>query len=1078
MLSLLRHVVLWLPVWAQEPDAAALLDQTSHYMHVAYDYQLHRASMPRSGEGDLWISWEAQPVVRLRGVATSPKFGRGVITLVLDAGKKAMYARIELENLHMDQCLMYPFPDGTAEVDRARLATLKRRHDEFGTWEHEEEHDYHTGKTTHLLPWTARYRMGFVTHNSSERMMGVMLRDGKRVVKKVEFQRPPEHSLHVPEAERGMFQPPSSKCQLPEEFVHDMGQVDLRPPHQRSSALNDLLLIMSSDDPIKEWSQEFFLVACMLLPGDVAIMLEDPEPPNIERLHHIAFDYSAVSTAAGGNVSRSQGAIWIDMENRAFRLNGNAKNTKVGDLHIDILVHANSANPQIYANVKLVDEDEHQCLQYEYPDLTGHPKEDLEDSSKRPLRFYSISEIDGEDCAVFTAPLARNRWLHVWVDMESQIPDAFLRTEIHHEGHVLRSTKVLQWRTGEDVAVQVQPKAEWHCSEAELGGRLARLDIRTMHHKSIQLEDSLFALHELSPDFAVREILGLTGDVAIVVKVPSPPDMGLLRRATLDYVMHLDSSMSRGPVNGNFAVDVNNRLVRLSAKDVDNARVTVAVNMGEALAVQIERPGQASRCLQMDLKAVPVSTLGALSAGIFQAVEALDGQECNHFKFPGTQTLDLWYSEEDKAICQIDLMSSSPSQLTRLDVLTFIRAYLPEVDVFAQFQGPPDTWRCPALAEGAWLSTGGHLAEQEATEDASAAAVGRVAQLLGMVGLLPSQAAAAITTLSISGNSGSSATRTSHSGLVLVRRPATSAPRCCATEGLQAKGMGKASPLVRDVAGTRYCYGDQVKSEQEWVDDFAAQLAGAQDVLGVCLKDGYYEQQIPQSNAPMNDDVMSPLLKSFGFSFRSSHPLEGFPEGLRGGQKFTGEAWRPPQVGSGELRVDLPRRRLYVRSSSKFSTGIPHVKSEIIYRGDLHKLYARTVLSGQGPDYVQCYVIDTAQALPATGPAKNPFTRGQLSGQAAPVPEQEGRMAQKYTFFLDPEKRLDFFVDGQRQLAYLKLKDLMRDVSTGVRTDSWVSAISEEVFEIADTWKCEQRLPEAYLNQLSSWDLIKVFLPA
>ncbi|CAJ1435202.1 unnamed protein product, partial [Effrenium voratum] len=56
---------------------------------------------------------------------------------------------------------------------------------------------------------------------------------------------------------------------------------------------------------------------------------------------------------------------------------------------------------------------------------------------------------------------------------------------------------------------------EWHCSEAELGGRLARLDIRTMHHKSIQLEDSLFALHELSPDFAVREILGLTGDVAI-----------------------------------------------------------------------------------------------------------------------------------------------------------------------------------------------------------------------------------------------------------------------------------------------------------------------------------------------------------------------------------------------------------------------------------------------------------------------------------------------------------------------------------------------------------------------------------
>ena len=29
------------------------------------------------------------------------------------------------------------------------------------------------------------------------------------------------------------------------------------------------------------------------------------------------------------------GTMWINMEKRAFRLNGNAKNTKVGDLHIE-----------------------------------------------------------------------------------------------------------------------------------------------------------------------------------------------------------------------------------------------------------------------------------------------------------------------------------------------------------------------------------------------------------------------------------------------------------------------------------------------------------------------------------------------------------------------------------------------------------------------------------------------------------------------------------------------------------------------------------------------------------------------
>ena len=32
-----------------------------------------------------------------------------------------------------------------------------------------------------------------------------------------------------------------------------------------------------------------------------------------------------------------------------------------------------------------------------------------------------------QDCGIFIAPLARGRWLHLWVDMESDNPDAFLR---------------------------------------------------------------------------------------------------------------------------------------------------------------------------------------------------------------------------------------------------------------------------------------------------------------------------------------------------------------------------------------------------------------------------------------------------------------------------------------------------------------------------------------------------------------------------------------------------------------------------------------------------------------------------
>jgi hypothetical protein len=50
-------------------------------MHIGYEYQLHRATMPRSGEGDLWLNYEGQPKISLQGVAQSPKFGKGILAL-------------------------------------------------------------------------------------------------------------------------------------------------------------------------------------------------------------------------------------------------------------------------------------------------------------------------------------------------------------------------------------------------------------------------------------------------------------------------------------------------------------------------------------------------------------------------------------------------------------------------------------------------------------------------------------------------------------------------------------------------------------------------------------------------------------------------------------------------------------------------------------------------------------------------------------------------------------------------------------------------------------------------------------
>eukprot|EP00435_Cladocopium_sp_Y103_P055900 s945_g18.t1 len=283
-------------------------------------------------------------------------------------------------------------------------------------------------------------------------------------------------------------------------------------------------------------------------------------------------------------------------------------------------------------------------------------------------------------------------------------------------------------------------------------------------------------------------------------------------------------------------------------------------------------------------------------------------------------------------------------------------------------------------------------------------------EALGMLGVLPSQAASVLGSLSWDE---ALTLRTSTSGLTLERQEHQT-PSCCMKDGLQVK-TGVASPLVKAVNGEQQCFGSDEKTEQdrEWINQFASLLADPHSqVLGVCLTDGFYKQQgdslaDSKSGESSSDDVM-----------------------------------------------------LYLRSTTKdFSSGIPEVTSEIIYRGDRNQLWARFRLNAKE----QCWQIDTSQALRGGGRAPNPFRRGKLSGHST-IP-YTSQAAQKYTFFIAPEKRVDIFV-RDHTLGYLELTDLTRDVATGVRSRGWITApLSEEIFE------------DKYLDQLATWDLIQVFLP-
>ena len=95
------------------------------------------------------------------------------------------------------------------------------------------------------------------------------------------------------------------------------------------------------------------------------------------------------------------------------------------------------------------------------------------------FRAHVASKLDShgvrngeEDCGIFIAPLARGRWLHLWVDMESDNPDAFLR--FRDVSYAWFSSKCWQKNMGK------HPKPEWKNSNDQFSQVQAGLQAGVM----------------------------------------------------------------------------------------------------------------------------------------------------------------------------------------------------------------------------------------------------------------------------------------------------------------------------------------------------------------------------------------------------------------------------------------------------------------------------------------------------------------------------------------------------------------------------------------------------------------------
>jgi len=664
---------------------------------------------------------------------------------------------------------------------------------------------------------------------------------------------------------------------------------------------------------------------------------------------------------------------------------------------------------KVYANVNITVQEEQQCVAYDYPELNTNSSEKLWDIAQQGLSFFAIAELRGEDCGIFVAPLARGRWIHLWVDMESDNPDAILRSEIHKGGQVLRRTDVLRWHAGEGIDVPVQPAPEWACSEDAGSGQIAHLGLKNVHKRSIELQDALYALHNLPREFALLEVLGLTGDVAMMVQEPELPELWRLPAVSFSYSVYL------GPVNGDpaagrtsytagtFAADLRSGRVRVTASALvaGATNVSVALEPG-ILAVRVEAAGAGAQCLTLPLEEEGGTSTGrAVAAGIFDGVEAIGEAECNRFTFRGMgargESVEFWFSKLEDAVCRLEVLPASAegSDLGALiNVPAWEAAYVPGG---GDGEGPgglaaaPAGWSClpAAQVQQPWLRL---AARAPASALPESVALAKLAEATGVVGLLPLGASDTLSRL-------------------VITPPA--APQ-------QAAPAPTAAPPP-----------------------------------------------------PRAVSIFGPELQMFGFAFVSRLPSR--TSGAAGTPRATAADRAAVHSGSGELRVDLTKQRLYMRSQAEnVSAGIRHVESRVIFRGDRGRLYARTKVDSE--DFEQCWSVRTVEAVPPPdgGVLPNPFSRGKLAGRSV----HGGKEAERYSFYLDPQKRVELTIDKQLGLTAMSLDDSSRRLSVGIDVQGWSTApIDDGWFEPSNDWRCEDLQFLEYAEQIAEWDLIRVFFP-
>jgi len=466
------------------------------YMHFDFRMDASQANMQHTGSGHMWLWFtEGLMYMKMTTLVQSPRYGDGKISLVFNPKTATLYILSNFEVSRFKDCIVQAFPK---HLDAAVLERLEERWKVIDQWA-----SASTVEPLHMK-WTSSKTLD-LRLDQSGKLHSVSIMRGDRVVSSLTVEGP---------VKEGNRPPPSVRELMSLGNRIDGCRLQRSMDGQRSSAVADFAHLMAAP---RYQSQALLSVVAFTLPGDAAVMVNNPDAPRLDKLRGLSFDYRS-TVWKNGVRAQSKGSIWMDLKERAFRLMGEAEHTKMGPFLMYLVARAGS-DPKVYSDVELAARHEQQCVAYTYPELPKLQADELKEFVAKDLVFKDVGITQGDDCAIFVAPLPRGRELHVWVDLERNNQDAIMRSEVWRNGKILRRTEVLDWHKGKDAVLEalLVPDDRWQCSDDYGSGELACLGLHTVHERSSELQDALFALRRSPLKFAVLQLLALPGDVAVAL---------------------------------------------------------------------------------------------------------------------------------------------------------------------------------------------------------------------------------------------------------------------------------------------------------------------------------------------------------------------------------------------------------------------------------------------------------------------------------------------------------------------------------------------------------------------------------